>query len=125
MLPETVLASISALASDGIVNDSDPFTEFRSTDCPASWSNFASSRPFTVESSARPDRLWACSLPLMHDALTSPVIPVMSSAPLISLISSNLAVRGTVSVYSTLAGLLREPQFQLLLWSGYFVRIDR
>ena len=61
----------------------------------------------------------------MQEAFTSPLTPVRSSEPLISLISSSRAVRGTVSVYSTLAGLLCEPQFQVLSWSGYLVRIER
>ena len=90
-----------------------PLTELNSTDWPASWSNFASSLPLMVESAARPARLCASSRPLMQDARTSPVTPVTSSDPFISLISSSLIVFGTVNVYSTLAGLLCDPQFQL------------
>ena len=33
--------------------------------------------------------------------------------------------RGTVRLYSTLAGLLCEPQLKVRSWSGYLVRIER
>ncbi len=125
MPPETVLASTSAFESDGIVNSTDPLTELKSTDLPASSVNRASRRPLIVSSLARPARSCASRRPLMHEARTSPLTPVTSSEPLISLISSSLAVRGTVSVYSTPAGLLCEPQFQLWSCSGYLVRIER
>src|SRR4030088_2185733 len=106
MSPETVLASISALASDGIVSFTDPFTEFSSRADLLRCEKRASKRPLMVESCARPERSLASSLPLMQLARTSPLTPATSSDPLISLISSRCAPRGTVTVYSTLGGLL-------------------
>src|SRR6202030_1011452 len=102
-----------------------PLTDFSSTDELGSWSNLASRWPLMVESSERPETLCASSLPLMQEACTSPVTRVISSEPLISLISSSRTVRGTVSVYSTLGGLLCEPQLNVRSWSRYLVRIER
>ena len=118
-----MLASISALESEGIVNSTEPFTEFSSTES----RKLVKPRVHVAidgrEFSA-PGKIVRFQPPLMQEACTSPLTPVTSSEPLISLISSSRALRGTVSVYSTLAGLLCDPQLKLWSWSGYLVRIE-
>ncbi len=83
-----------------------PFTElneigFDSSSCV----NVACSWPLMVESLASPSRPRAVTGPLIDDALTLPSTPSMSSEPLISSIDSSMRLRGTVNVYSTIAGL--------------------
>jgi len=109
--PETVVASISAFESEGIVISIEPLTELNLTD---ERKGVKRSLQMAIDSGEIGAAGKIVSFQSAVDArrmyLTLRARNIR--APLMSLISSRRAPRGTVRVYSTVAGLLCQPQLK-------------